>query len=692
MTKPADPADASIAIGGNATVSGAVVGINTGTINTIVQVAQVVTSPRQLRAPLPDFVGRAAEIEQLLAALRRPASHAALTLIHGMGGIGKTELALRAAHDLRGDYPDAQLFLSLGGPQPGAARSAVDGLRDVIRAFDPSSPLPDDVESLAGRYCGLLNGKRALVLLDDAPDAATVRPFLPPAGCALLVTSRVRLALGGERSTIGLATFARDESRALLLRLAPRLTTDPALGALLERCGDLPLAVRVVGATLAGNPALAPKRYLARLADEARRLKALRDDDIDVYTVLAVGDDLLQADDPALAARWRMLSACPAPFEAATAASIWGEADPDALDDALGALIRRSLLNYDPATGRYRIHALLRDLAHARCPAEDSYAAHLRHACHYLELLREAERLYQAGHSSVKQGLTLFGGVQPHLIAAQIWAAETTTLEARRLCLDYALAAEDILFIRLRPQERLAWFNAALAAARVLDDRRGEWRALGKLGGTYLYLDDAQRTDAYYMESLTVARNISDRYGESRALAGLGLAKSALGDEREALLYYKQWLTIAAELGDRYGEGRALLNMGGAHFQLGDARSALKCYAQSLVILRDLGENRTEGVVLNNLGDVYITLGDTRRAADSYSQSLAIMEEIGDQYFEAIVRWSMGELLAGQGEYNRAAQLMQALVDYERSASLPEAEQSATILAQVQERVKAERE
>ncbi len=690
MTEPAGPAGASVAIGGNATVSGAVVGINTGTINTIVQVAQVVTSPRQLRAPLPDFIGRAAEVERLLAALRRPASEGALALIYGMDGLGKTELALRTAHDLRGDYPDVQLFLSLSGPQAGTTRSAVDGLRDAIRAFDPSSPLPDDVESLAGRYRGLLSGKRALVILDDAPDGATVRPFLPPAGCALMVTSRTHLAIGGEGTTVALASFARDQSRALLLRLAPHLRGDPALDALLERCGDLPLAVRVVGATLAGNPALAPERYLARLVDEARRLKSFRDEDTDVYAVLGVGDDVLRADEPALAARWRMLSACPAPFEAATAASIWGESDPDALDDALGVLLRRSLLNYDSTSGRYRIHALLRDLAHARCPAEDSYTAHLRHAYHYLELLREAERLYQAGHSSVKRGLTLFGGVQPHLMAAQLWAAATSTLEASRLRLDYALAAEDILFIRLRPQERLVWFNAALAAARMLNDRQGEWRALGKLGGTYLYLDDAHRTNLYYLESLTVARRIDDRYGEGRALAGLGLGKSALGDERGAILYYKRWLTIASELGDRYGEGRALLNMGDAHLQLGDARSALKCYAQSLAILRTLGENRTEGVLLNNLGDVYVALGDARRAADSYSQSLAIMQEIGDQHFEAMVRWSIGELFAGQGEYARAAEFLQSLVEYERNVSHPEAEQHAAVLAQVRARAARE--
>jgi tetratricopeptide (TPR) repeat protein len=127
--------------------------------------------------------------------------------------------------------------------------------------------------------------------------------------------------------------------------------------------------------------------------------------------------------------------------------------------------------------------------------------------------------------------------------------------------------------------------------------------------------------------------------------------------------------------------------MGHAHYQLGDARSALKCYAQSLVMFRSAGERRTEGVVLNHLGDVYASLGDTRRALDSYAESLAIMQEIADQHLEAIVRWSIGELLAGQGEYDQAAEFLQALVDYERDANLPDAEHHSTILAQVQARM-----
>jgi tetratricopeptide (TPR) repeat protein len=244
--------------------------------------------------------------------------------------------------------------------------------------------------------------------------------------------------------------------------------------------------------------------------------------------------------------------------------------------------------------------------------------------------------------------ITVSGAVQPPQSATPAEAAETDLSDTGGLSLNPGLGGEELLPKDLLPAEQVVWFQNTLASARA----------------------------------------IGDRYAEGRALAGLGLAKSTLGDERAAILYYKQWLTIAAELGDQQGESQALLNLGHAHYQLGDARSALRCYAQSLAMFRDASERRTEGVVLNNLGDVYAALGDTRRAIDSYSESLAIMQEIADQQLEAIVRWSIGELLAGQGEYNQAAKFMQPLVDYERGASHTDAEHHATILAQVQARVK----
>ncbi|NJO83599.1 MAG: serine/threonine protein kinase, partial [Blastochloris sp.] len=245
----------------------AAVGIDTSALGGLVQTAQIITSRHQLRAPLADFVGRDEEAQALVAALRgtgdretgrpgdretgrpgdneyetpdatRTTHHAPRTTHHathettdhgqrtvgifGMGGGGKSELALRVAQEVREDYPDAQLFIRLRGATPGAYRSAVDGLRDAIRAFEPRATLPEGQDELVALYRQQLKGKRALVLLDDAPDVEAARLFLPPENCALLVTSRIHLALDEPATTVDLGLLQREEARRLLLGVAPR--------------------------------------------------------------------------------------------------------------------------------------------------------------------------------------------------------------------------------------------------------------------------------------------------------------------------------------------------------------------------------------------------------------------------------------------------------------------------------------
>jgi hypothetical protein len=141
--------------------------------------ADPTTSLHQLRAPVGDFVGREQEIDTLIDALHRE-SRACITGISGMGGIGKTELALLVAERLRDDYPDAQFFINLQGTDANP-RSPQEAMATCVRAFlGPEAKLPEDAEQLSHLYRSQLSGKRVLLLLDNAADSAQVRPLLPP--------------------------------------------------------------------------------------------------------------------------------------------------------------------------------------------------------------------------------------------------------------------------------------------------------------------------------------------------------------------------------------------------------------------------------------------------------------------------------------------------------------------------------
>src|SRR4051812_43277473 len=253
----------------------------------------------QLRSPLPDFVGQHATIATLLTCLRQASedgSVAAISGVRGMGGIGKTELAVLVANRLTDTFPDAQLLLNLHGASatPLLPQQA---LHQVIHAFSPDLKLPDELEATQQLYHSLLHGKRVLIVADDARDAAQVRPLLPPKGCALLITSRLRFSLPGMTS-IDLEVLAEAEAVRLLHSLCTRLSEADARR-LAHSCGYLPLALRVIGSLLHNDPALEAVSYLQHLAGQRQRLALLRDPDdpqLDVESTLKLSYARLEPD------------------------------------------------------------------------------------------------------------------------------------------------------------------------------------------------------------------------------------------------------------------------------------------------------------------------------------------------------------------------------------------------------------
>lgn len=274
--------------------------------------------PRAGRAPRPaqlppapaHFTGRADVLDDLLRALApgtRPAVAAvAVTVISGMAGAGKSALALRAAHELRRRFPDGQLYLDLRGATPGKAPLTTGQALAALLRHLGAEPrdLSGRPDAAAASLRSLLAPTRTLLVLDNAANAAQVRPLLPAGpGCAVIVTSRSPLtALDGVHH-VPLGLMSREESAALLRAASGRdgglAPDDPgALTAghpLVELAGRLPLALRVVAARLAARPALPPEVLAGQLAAAERPLDHLEYDDLNVRASLAVTHDALTA-------------------------------------------------------------------------------------------------------------------------------------------------------------------------------------------------------------------------------------------------------------------------------------------------------------------------------------------------------------------------------------------------------------
>ncbi|MDQ4094314.1 MAG: NB-ARC domain-containing protein, partial [Actinomycetota bacterium] len=216
-------------------------------------------TPAQLPADISDFTGRKvqlATVAHLAAAADRRA--AVLVAITGKAGVGKTTLAVHAAHQLRMHYPDGQLFVDLRGVQARPLAPA-DVLARFLRSLGVNrAAIPEDVEERAALYRSRLADRRLLIVLDNAACEAQLRPLLPGTpGCAVLITSRARLAgLNGSR-LVDLDILEFDQAVELLARVAGPLRVAAEPGAareIVRLCGFLPLAVRIAGARLGARP------------------------------------------------------------------------------------------------------------------------------------------------------------------------------------------------------------------------------------------------------------------------------------------------------------------------------------------------------------------------------------------------------------------------------------------------------
>src|SRR5215216_6221635 len=470
----------------------------------------------QVPPPPADFTGRADEQRELLAAIE----HGGVTIsgLQGMGGIGKTALALKLVEQLKPRYPDAQIYLDLKGAstQP---LSAAEALAHVIRSFHPAAKLPDSETDLRGLYRSVLEGQRALLLMDNAFDAKQVDLLIPPASCVLLVTSRWYFTLPGMAAK-NLDALAAADACSLLVKIAPRI--GEWADEIAKLCGYLPQALRLAAGALAKYVNLKPADYVRRLQDQQQRLQL-------IDASLSLSYELLSEE---LKERWRQLSVFPDSFADYSAAAMW-EVENEQAQNTLGELIAASLVEWNETTDRYRLHDLARLFADSKLSDEERAIGHKRHATHYREVLAAANNLYLQGGEALARGLALLDLEWSNIQAGHTWVADQgveADEDLAQLGMTYPYAGVDVLDLRLHSRELIRWLEIALTATQLLNNREYEGVMLGNLGASYADLGETQRTIQFYEKRLTIAREIGKRRGEGAALSNLGTAYADFGE------------------------------------------------------------------------------------------------------------------------------------------------------------------
>jgi DNA-binding SARP family transcriptional activator len=659
--------------------------------------AQLPAVPRQLPPDLRGFAGRAYELRRLDAILDGSGEQdtaPTICALAGTAGVGKTTLAVHWAHRVAHRFPDGQLYVNLRGfdpvEPPVAPAYAVRTFLEVLGA--PPRQLPADPDGQVSLYRSLLAGKRVLVLLDNARDAAQVRPLLPGSpGCLVVVTSRTDLsALVATEGAhpVTLDVLSTEEARSVLARrIGPdRIDAEPAAAdEIIARCSGLPLALAVVAARAATYPRRSLAALAAELRETASRLDVFEGPDqvTDVRAVLSWSYRTLGA---AAARLFRILGLYPGPdVGIAAAASLAGTGVTDARP--LLAELTRAHLVTEHAPGRYAMHDLLRAYAAELAAATDTEAergaAVRRILDHYLHTAHAADRLLEPHRdplalgdpppdvvltrlADTEQAMSWFRAERLSLLAAVDQATDTGLHRHA-----YQLAWTLVTFLDRQGHwhEYLSTQQAALRAAQQLGDRDGEARAhrfignaLGRLGrgedadrhlqralALYAELGDlvgqarvrralcwsaGQRGDhadalRHSLHALELFRAAGHRTGEARALNAIGWYHAMLGEHRTALAECERALALHRKLGSRDGEASALDSIGYVHHRLGDQQRAVVYCRQSLDLHRELGDRNGEVDALTHLGDAYHAAGDRRAARDAWQRALAILDSVG---------------------------------------------------------------
>jgi predicted negative regulator of RcsB-dependent stress response/Cdc6-like AAA superfamily ATPase len=635
--------------------------------------------PRQLPRTA-DLLGREAELDELDRFLKEATGEvrdaSTLVVITGAAGVGKTTLAVSWARRVAERFPDGQLHVDLRGFQPdGHPLPSEEVLRAFLDALDvPAAKVPADLAARAALYRSLVDGRRLLVVLDNANDVTQVRPLLPGSpGSLAIVTSRRDLAglvaIEGAR-LLALDVLGPGDARRLLgERLgSARLASEPdAVDRIITRCAGLPIALAVVAAGAKRPPA----RSLADIADDVQAtLDALTvDDDLtaDVRAVLSWSYRALPADAARL---FRLLGLHPGPdMDAGAIASLAGLRD-DQVPTALETLVNTHLL-IARALDRYDVHDLVHAYAHELVHADDEMdrrQAIERVVTHYLGRADAAVRLIDP-HRDDRIRLAAAVGVDLRPIAdvEQAWTWFRTEHRALvavvNLAFGYGLDEHAWQLARtittfldrdLHWHDWLATGTVALRAAERLGHPAAEAAAHRSLAHVAVQQGRLEDAGAHLGAALALFEAAGDPASQAATHNSIGGVCEEMGRYDEALAHAREAHRLFASDGDEIGQAHALNSIGWCEARLGRYTAALASCEQSRERLQQLGDRFGEAVAWDSTGFIRHTMGDDEGAITRYERAVELFRSVGERFYESVALDHLGDCQLALGSRNRA--------------------------------------
>lgn len=580
--------------------------------------------------PAPRLVGRASQLAEMLAVLAGDEAHrnsARICLIRGMAGVGKTALALHAAHQLMPVFTDGCVYRDLGGDTTGVSPTRPEDLLEwLLRHLRvDAKAMPVGLADRAALYRGRTRGKRILLVLDNVRHSDQVMSVLPSeAGCAVIVNTRHRLASVDAAVHIDLDPLPRADARDLLRQTAtPNAVPDDdpvpveEVEQIVERCGDLPLAIHIAASMYRRKPHLGFRGVLEHLTAHAEGIDTFSDGDRSVATVLRTALAELGESERHL---FRLLSVHPGRrYTPEVAAALAGTSVRQGRQQ-LDALWDRHLLVAGDGEG-YGIHDLLRELSADEATAlsdAERGAALRRVLALYLRTADAADALIAPHRNRVPL---------PGEIGDEVAARFTDPAAA----LEWLDAEETTLVALARAARAHRHDEYACHLAHIL---RG-------------YFFHTRRCDpwiATHEDALECARRSHDRWWEATTSNNLGLAFAMRHDLDDASRHYRHALALLTELGDDIGASHTRGHQAWIHYLRGQYSEAVEQARAALAVYRRHGMRRNAAIMMREIGCSLAALNQAEEAAEHLEPAIAEFDALGLDLDMSMALNCLGEL------------------------------------------------
>ncbi|MET7704645.1 BTAD domain-containing putative transcriptional regulator [Micromonospora sp. NPDC005413] len=665
--------------------------------------------PRQLLAVPPIFVGRRQELNRLTELLgdELASCSGVAAVVSGVGGMGKTWLALHWAHQHLNRFPDGQLYVNLRGFSPDnrplPVSTAIRGFLEALGTRPES--IPRDLDGQTALYRSLMAGRRMLVLLDNARDADQVRALLPGSASHSFVVITSRDQLVGLLTTEGayplpLDPLSTQQSLDLLARRLGRGRT-AAWAARIEQivasCAGLPLALSIVAARASTNRALSPDDLADDLVDRPGRLDALATGEptADVRAVLSWSWRALR---PEPARLFRLLGLHPGPDVSAAAAASLAGLPVNPTKRILEHLSRAHLVS-GHGLGRYTSHDLVRAYAAELAADDDDRDARQRLYDHYVHTAHAAALLTDPHRDTIDLPAPTTGvaverlhdradasrwlNAERPVLLAIVADAERAGYDGHAWRLSWALAT--FLSRQAYWQDLASVQRIALRAAKHGRDILGQAHTLRELALAAVQVGRHDEAVAHLRDACRLFIELDLPSGHAYTRLYLGWVYELQGRHRAALAEDERALSIFADVGHKVGQARALNALGWDHAQLGDLATALDHCLRALTLHEAMGNVTAAAQTWDSLGYIHHRLGEYDRAVSCFDLALELSRQVGDRFQEAESLLHLGESHLCLGRPDATRQAWQRAVVLLRDGSPAETERLRRRLLELEE-------